>query len=281
MLGVRSQAAARHEVEHSLEELHDLVECHRALENEPESAAEMRRRFCVVITDAEAVLGEETLGHFVAGHITPDDFAGVEWERVSQVVTLLELFCGLQDRGHLSPAQVDTYVRELVRHAGRAFERRGEDAELFALFQQIAFPPSMLDEELTRLRKRARLYEMRRVEKRRWLLKAALILQILFCFVIAPLLFVHFENRARAEVPPQAITGSTENNEPTLALAYSDALYWAIQTGTSIGYGDITPLAPQSRVLASALRLTGILAVALIAGLVLNPFGPRALLDYK
>ena len=39
---------------------------------------------------------------------------------------------------------------------------------------------------------------------------------------------------------------------------FGDALWWAITTVTTVGYGDITPVTPEGRLVAVALMLTGI-----------------------
>ncbi|MFP5501161.1 MAG: ion transporter, partial [Candidatus Sericytochromatia bacterium] len=47
-----------------------------------------------------------------------------------------------------------------------------------------------------------------------------------------------------------------------------DALYWAIVTLTTVGYGDITPQTVGGRVVSMALMLTGFVILALVAGVV-------------
>lgn len=47
-----------------------------------------------------------------------------------------------------------------------------------------------------------------------------------------------------------------------------DALYWAIVTLTTVGYGDITPQTVGGRIVAMALMLTGFVILALVAGVV-------------
>ncbi len=39
---------------------------------------------------------------------------------------------------------------------------------------------------------------------------------------------------------------------------FGDALWWAITTVTTVGYGDITPITPEGRLVAVVLMLTGI-----------------------
>lgn len=51
---------------------------------------------------------------------------------------------------------------------------------------------------------------------------------------------------------------------PSLA-SYSEALWWAIVTVTTVGYGDITPITPLGRILAGLLMVTGIGTIGLLA----------------
>lgn len=47
---------------------------------------------------------------------------------------------------------------------------------------------------------------------------------------------------------------------------YGDALWWAVVTVTTVGYGDVTPRTTIGRVLASGLMITGIGTIGLLAG---------------
>ncbi|MEK3883210.1 potassium channel family protein [Paenibacillus sp. PL2-23] len=49
---------------------------------------------------------------------------------------------------------------------------------------------------------------------------------------------------------------------------YDDALWWAIVTMTTVGYGDLSPETPIGRILASALMLMGIGMIGVITGTV-------------
>jgi voltage-gated potassium channel len=52
---------------------------------------------------------------------------------------------------------------------------------------------------------------------------------------------------------------------PALAT-YGEALWWAVVTVTTVGYGDVTPITPLGRLVASALMVTGIGTIGLLAG---------------
>jgi voltage-gated potassium channel len=54
-------------------------------------------------------------------------------------------------------------------------------------------------------------------------------------------------------------------SNPGLA-AYKEALWWAIVTVTTVGYGDVTPRTDLGRVIASGLMITGIGTIGLLAG---------------
>src|SRR5262245_46796867 len=46
------------------------------------------------------------------------------------------------------------------------------------------------------------------------------------------------------------------------------ALWWAVQTVTTVGYGDVTPVEPAGRVLASALMIVGFASLSLLTGVI-------------
>jgi len=47
---------------------------------------------------------------------------------------------------------------------------------------------------------------------------------------------------------------------------YSEALWWAVVTVTTVGYGDVTPHTPLGRFIAAGLMITGIGTIGLLAG---------------
>ncbi len=57
------------------------------------------------------------------------------------------------------------------------------------------------------------------------------------------------------------------NAQPELFGSIPQALWWAIVTLTTTGYGDVTPITPAGRVLAGVVMVAGILVFALWAGI--------------
>ena len=53
---------------------------------------------------------------------------------------------------------------------------------------------------------------------------------------------------------------------------FGDALWWAITTVTTVGYGDITPITPEGRLVAVALMLTGIGVIGVFTATVASLF---------
>jgi voltage-gated potassium channel len=53
-------------------------------------------------------------------------------------------------------------------------------------------------------------------------------------------------------------------------------MWWAIQTVTTVGYGDVTPKAVAGRIVAAAVMLEGIAFVAIITAAVTSTFVARA-----
>lgn len=63
------------------------------------------------------------------------------------------------------------------------------------------------------------------------------------------------------------------SNGGTSCLAtFGDALWWAIVTATTVGYGDIAPVTPIARVIAVVLMLVGIGTLGMITGSIATYF---------
>jgi len=56
---------------------------------------------------------------------------------------------------------------------------------------------------------------------------------------------------------------------------FSDALWWAVVTTTTVGYGDISPSTPLGRVLAVVLMLVGIGVIGTFTSAITNYFGKK------
>jgi voltage-gated potassium channel len=53
-------------------------------------------------------------------------------------------------------------------------------------------------------------------------------------------------------------------------------MWWAIQTVTTVGYGDVTPTAPSGRIVASFVMLEGIAFLAITTAVITSTFVARA-----
>jgi voltage-gated potassium channel len=54
--------------------------------------------------------------------------------------------------------------------------------------------------------------------------------------------------------------------------SFGDGLWWALVTATTVGYGDISPVTPQGRAVATVLMLVGIGTLGMIAGSIATYF---------
>ena len=62
-----------------------------------------------------------------------------------------------------------------------------------------------------------------------------------------------------------ALTGTAlRTAEPGLHLSFVDAMWWALTTATTVGYGDIVPHTDAGQAIAAAVMLVGIGFVALL-----------------
>ena len=59
---------------------------------------------------------------------------------------------------------------------------------------------------------------------------------------------------------------------PTLGLA----MWWALQTVTTIGYGDVTPKEPSGRIVAGVVMLEGVALLAITTAVITSTFVTRA-----
>jgi voltage-gated potassium channel len=57
---------------------------------------------------------------------------------------------------------------------------------------------------------------------------------------------------------------------------FADALWWAVVTVTTVGYGDVIPTSTVGRVIASILMVAGVSAIPITTSLVVSVFVSRA-----
>jgi voltage-gated potassium channel len=58
-------------------------------------------------------------------------------------------------------------------------------------------------------------------------------------------------------------------------------LWWAVQTVTTVGYGDVAPSAVSGRIVAAAVMLYGIAFIAIVTALITSTFVARAAQEHE
>ncbi len=261
-----------------MELLAELIDLHeQLLEPRPRAAQEAELAFLLLLEDAPSILENSLFRKFIAEHIEPSDFFRIRWQGAEEVITVAEVLYGFRARSEIPADQVNLYVRELMRHALRQFERQGAHEQSFELLQRTPLPPPMLDDEMTRQRNRVYLFETRRAHGRRRVLRGYLMLELLLVLFVFPYLFVHYENGEFRETVEEVIGVDMPAEPLQRGLTYEDGMYWSIITSASIGYGDVTPQTRGGKMLAAIAGTMGVLTAGVIAGLVLNWITPRSL----
>ncbi len=177
---------------------------------------------------------------------------------------------------HEQKDHMTQHAHVVLRHAYLQFERENDLEKVFRLLQLAPSSVAMSESELFRLRNRVHLYEVTRTLRRRQMLYNYLLVQVALVFVVFPLLFMYAENGALSE-KIEDLSGKDLPEERRSRYDYSEALYWAIITGASIGYGDITPHTAIGRIMASILGASGVVTVGVVGGLVITWITPRRL----
>jgi len=95
--------------------------------------------------------------------------------------------------------------------------------------------------------------------------------------VVFPYLFINAEN-GRLQNEVEELANVELGDEGYQLLTFSEGMYWAIITASSIGYGDVTPTTTTGRVIAGTLGTMGVITVGILAGLVLDWITPRRIL---
>jgi voltage-gated potassium channel len=65
---------------------------------------------------------------------------------------------------------------------------------------------------------------------------------------------------------------AVEGDENRAISSYGDALWWAVVTATTVGYGDVSPVTAEGRVIAVVLMLTGIGVIGVFTATVASFF---------
>jgi voltage-gated potassium channel Kch len=73
------------------------------------------------------------------------------------------------------------------------------------------------------------------------------------------------------------ITLVDEKEYPNLGVG----LWWAVQTVTTVGYGDVAPSAVSGRIVAAAVMLYGIAFIAIVTALITSTFVARAAQEHE
>src|SRR5262245_19412386 len=58
-------------------------------------------------------------------------------------------------------------------------------------------------------------------------------------------------------------------------------MWWALQTVTTVGYGDVTPTHPAGRLLGAVVMLEGTAFIAIVTAVITSTFVTRATRDYE
>lgn len=253
-----------------------LVAYERLPSKESDEARELRRRFLERLDPDVDDERRSRYGRFLATEIQPGDLDVIQFDDPAQAVRVLEILHRFPHDDEDQAARVRAHGEHLLRSALLRFERRDDLEGMFDLLR-VAPPALTRDPELVRLRNRARLYEERRVRRRRRWLYVYLAVQALLVTVVFPLLFINAENgRLQAEIE-QAVDVDVEPSTARQDLSFRDGLYWSIITAASIGYGDITPRTAAGRGIAATLGTMGVVTIGVMAGLVLAWISPRRL----
>jgi voltage-gated potassium channel len=69
--------------------------------------------------------------------------------------------------------------------------------------------------------------------------------------------------------------------DPSEYKTYGKGLWWAIQTVTTVGYGDVTPVHPSGRIVAAVVMIWGTAYIAILTATITSTFVARAEFEYR
>jgi hypothetical protein len=235
----------------------------------------VRRAFLIALEGAPELLENQRYSDFLLQHVEPDDFASLPAPAPERIASYYEGLYSLRFDTEEVTEQVRNHAQMLLRGALQEYEQGNRMEEMLRLLQIVPRLPGVKDSEISRIRNRVYLYEMRRVRRNRSLLRSLLILQAMLIFVVFPVLFINAENgRLQREI--EKATNVDIRTERYEQYSYLDGLYWSVITAFSIGYGDTVPHTWLGKVLAMLLGIMGVLTTGIIAGLILNWVTPRS-----
>jgi hypothetical protein len=236
---------------------------------------DIRRAFLVALEGAPELLERQRFSGFLLENVEPDDFEQLPAVAPERIASYYEGLYSLRFDTPEVTEQVRTYAQMLLRGALRDYEQEDRMEEMLRLLQIVPKLSGIDDSEISRIRSRVYLYEMRRVRRNRRLLFSILVAQAALIFVIFPILFINAENgRLQREI--ERATSLDIRSEPYQQYTFMDGMYWSVITAFSIGYGDITPHTWLGKTLAMLLGIMGVLTAGIIAGLILNWVTPRS-----
>lgn len=254
----------------------ELLRQYQASARDQQRAQALRLDFLRLVVADVTILEEAEAIHFLAEEINAEDFESLDW---ASAETVLLFSNRLYTFPLPEPALRDAIRKHIQTLLHQVLQRYENEENHEQLFRGVQVTPAFAlwgDEELKRLRHLAYRYEFKRVTHNRRLLYAYLLIHAILVLIVFPFLFISAENGAlQAQV--EALTDVEIGDEGYQLISYADALYWAIVTATSIGYGDVTPTTTTGRIIASILGTMGVITVGIIAGLVLDWITPRRL----
>jgi hypothetical protein len=282
MMDKTQAAVAPDPAKNGHETVHQLVEQYAQLEETAVETAEsmrqtMRRAFLLAIKEEPALLREEAISDFLAQTIEPEDLDKLEWESPTHIMEMSESLYYSRFSDSEQAKMLNRHASVLLHKALYEYEKEGNMEKLLHLLRLT--PPYLLrqDAELGRLHHRANAYEIRRVRRSRRFLFAYLLLQVIMVLFVFPYLFINAENgRLQREV--EQLADVKLGDDGYQLLTFSEGMYWAVITASSIGYGDVTPTTTTGRIIAGTLGTMGVITVGILAGLVLDWITPRRIL---
>ena len=69
--------------------------------------------------------------------------------------------------------------------------------------------------------------------------------------------------------------------DPHEYATYGKGLWWALQTVTTVGYGDVTPTHPSGRIVGAIVMLWGTAYLAILTATITSTFVARAEMEYR